>query len=220
MGLPLVVSEYRERKILKRFKVTPVNPVKLLVVEFTIYVIYCVVSMLTLFLFAMLFWKIKIHGSLLLFLGSWLLTMVSTLSMLLYDRARISQKNHWLNEDGYVYFVFPITEISLKWGKCCTSVKAAMKELDEYGLLIRSSGGFSKPNHLYMRIPCIELISEPDVKQTDENKTSIGMKSCPSFSRKTASSMVGIVPPSKVKEKYNFSNKIRVNYEYEEGDSL
>ena len=64
--------------------------------------------------------------------------------MLLYDRARISQKNHWLNEDGYVYFVFPITEISLKWGKCCTSVKAAMKELDEYGLLIRSSGGFYK----------------------------------------------------------------------------
>ena len=142
------------------------------------------------------------------------------LYMLLYDRARISQKNHWLNEDGYVYFVFPITEISLKWGKCCTSVKAAMKELDEYGLLIRSSGGFSKLNHLYMRIPCIELISEPDVKQTDENKTSIGMKSCPSFSRETASSMVGNVPPSKVKEKYNFSNKIRVNYEYEEGDSL
>ena len=77
-----------------------------------------------------------------------------------------------------------------------------LQKLDEYGLLIRSSGGFSKPNHLYMRIPCIELISEPDVKQTDENKTSIGMKSCPSFSRKTASSMVGIVPPSKVKEKY------------------
>ena len=50
------------------------------------------------------------------------------LYMLLYDRARISQKNHWLNEDGYVYFVCPITEISLKWGKCCTSVKAAMKE--------------------------------------------------------------------------------------------
>ena len=37
--------------------------------------------MLTLFLAAMLFWKIKIHGSFLLFLGSWLLTMVSTLSI-------------------------------------------------------------------------------------------------------------------------------------------
>ncbi|MDE7445332.1 MAG: ABC transporter permease [Lachnospiraceae bacterium] len=81
MGLPLLVSEYRERKILKRFQVTPVSPAKLLLVEFLIYVIYCVVSILTLFPAAMLFWKIKIHGSVLLFLGSWLLTMVSTLSI-------------------------------------------------------------------------------------------------------------------------------------------
>lgn len=142
------------------------------------------------------------------------------LYMLLYDRARISQKNHWINEEGYVYFVFPITEISLRWGKCCTSVKTAMKELDENGLLIRSSGGFSKPNYLYVRIPCIELISEPDVKQTDENTTAIGLKRHPSFSRKNVSSMVGNMTPSKVKEKYNLSNNIGVNYEYEEGDSL
>ena len=81
MGLPLVVSEYRERKILKRFQVTPISPAKLLLVEFLIYVIYCIVSMLTLFLATMLFWKIKIHGSFLLFLGSWLLTVVSTLSI-------------------------------------------------------------------------------------------------------------------------------------------
>lgn len=79
--LPLVVSEYRERKILKRFQVTPVSPAKLLVVEFTIYCLYCVVSMLTLFPVAMLFWKIEIRGSLLSFLGSWLLTMISTLSI-------------------------------------------------------------------------------------------------------------------------------------------
>lgn len=142
------------------------------------------------------------------------------LYMLLYDRSRISQKNHWLNEEGYVYFVFPITKISLKWGKCCTSVKAAMKELDENGLLIRSSGRFSKPNHLYMRIPCIELISEPDIKQTDENTASIGMKRYPSFRRENISSMVGNMTPSKVKEKYNLSNNMGVNYEYEEDDSL
>ena len=81
MGLPLIVSEYRERKILKRFQVTPVSPAKLLLAEFLIYVIYCIVSMLTLFSAATLFWKIKIHGSFMLFLGSWLLTMVSTLSI-------------------------------------------------------------------------------------------------------------------------------------------
>ena len=69
MGLPLVVSDYRERKILKRLQVTPVSPVKLLAVEFTVYVIYCVISMLTLFPAAMLFWSIRLHGTILLFLG-------------------------------------------------------------------------------------------------------------------------------------------------------
>ena len=37
--------------------------------------------MLTLFLVGVVFWKISIHGSLILFLGSWILTMVSTLSI-------------------------------------------------------------------------------------------------------------------------------------------
>lgn len=81
MGLPLVVSEYRERKILKRFQVTPVSPLKLLMVEFTIYVVYCLVSIFTLTPVAMLLWNVKINGSWLAFLGSWLLTMVSTLSI-------------------------------------------------------------------------------------------------------------------------------------------
>lgn len=81
MGLPLVVSDYRERKILKRFKVTPVSPLKLLAVEFTIYVVYCLVSMLTLIPTAMLIWNVRISGSWVAFFGSWLLTMVSTLSI-------------------------------------------------------------------------------------------------------------------------------------------
>lgn len=81
MGLPLVVSEYRERKILKRFKVTPVNPIKLLAVELTIYAVYCIVSLITLFPAAALIWNVRTCGSLFAFLGSWLLTMVSTLSI-------------------------------------------------------------------------------------------------------------------------------------------
>lgn len=81
MGLPLVVSEYRELKILKRFRVTPVSPMMLLAVEFAIYVVYCIASMITLFPAAMLICNVKIKGSLIAFLGSWLLTMVSTLSI-------------------------------------------------------------------------------------------------------------------------------------------
>lgn len=81
MGLPLVVAEYRERKILKRFQVTPVSPLKLLLVELSIYVVYCIVSMITLIPAAMLIWNVRIKGSLIAFLGSWLLTMISTLSI-------------------------------------------------------------------------------------------------------------------------------------------
>ena len=81
MGLPLVVAEYRERKILKRFQVTPVSPLKLLLVELSIYVVYCIVSMITLIPAAMLIWDVRIKGSLIAFLGSCLLTMISTLSI-------------------------------------------------------------------------------------------------------------------------------------------
>lgn len=81
MGLPLVVSEYREKKILKRFHVTPVSPALLLGVELTIYMLYCAVSLVTLAVTARLIWGVTLRGSAAGFLASWLLTMVSTLSI-------------------------------------------------------------------------------------------------------------------------------------------
>lgn len=81
MGLPLVVSEYREKKILKRFHVTPVSPALLLGVELTIYMLYCAVSLVTLAVTARLIWGMTLRGSAAGFLASWLLTMVSTLSI-------------------------------------------------------------------------------------------------------------------------------------------
>lgn len=80
MGLPLAVSGLREMKILKRLRVTPVSPVFILGVEHTMYIVYCIVSLSTLSVVAFL-WGIRLHGSLLAFLGSWALTMLSTLSI-------------------------------------------------------------------------------------------------------------------------------------------
>ena len=80
MGLPLAVSGSRERKVLKRFRVTPVSPVFILGVELAMYVVYCIVSLATLAV-AALFWMVRLHGSLPGFLGSWLITMLSTLSV-------------------------------------------------------------------------------------------------------------------------------------------
>ncbi len=80
MGLPLAVSDLREMKILKRLRVTPVSPVFILGVELSMYIVYCAVSLATLSVAALL-WGVRLHGSLLTFLGSWALTMLSTLSV-------------------------------------------------------------------------------------------------------------------------------------------
>ena len=81
MGLPQAVADVRERKILKRLRVTPASPLLLLGVELAIYGIYCAVSLAVLAVSATLFWKVRLHGSLLRFLGSWAITMISTLSI-------------------------------------------------------------------------------------------------------------------------------------------
>ena len=80
MGLPLAVSGLREMKILKRLRVTPVSPVFILGVELCMYVVYCAVSLVTLSAAALL-WGVKLRGSIWAFLGSWALTMLSTLSI-------------------------------------------------------------------------------------------------------------------------------------------
>lgn len=68
------------------------------------------------------------------------------LYMILYDRARISRKNSWIDKYGNVYLIFPIDELSVQIGKCKSSIKTALKELDDEGLLVRISG--SKENYL------------------------------------------------------------------------
>ena len=81
MGLPQAVSTMREYKILKRLRVTPVGPVFILGVELTMYSVYCVASLAVLAVPAALFWHVRLRGSLLRFIGSWALTMLSTLSV-------------------------------------------------------------------------------------------------------------------------------------------
>ena len=81
MGLPLVVSDYRSKHILKRFKVTPVDPIVILLVQVTIYALYSLVSMISLFLVAKLFFKFNMQGSILNFILGWLLVMISMFSI-------------------------------------------------------------------------------------------------------------------------------------------
>lgn len=81
MGLPLVVSDYRHKKILKRFKVTPISPTMILLVQMTIYTIYALVSLITTFIVATIFFKFQFTGSIIAFFLSYLLVMISMFSI-------------------------------------------------------------------------------------------------------------------------------------------
>lgn len=81
MGLPLVVSDYRSRHILKRFKVTPVSPALILAVQVVIYTLYALCSLVLLYGAAAIFFDFQLRGSLLQFLGGYLLVMLSMFSI-------------------------------------------------------------------------------------------------------------------------------------------
>ncbi len=81
MGLPLVVSDYRNRKILKRFKVTPISPALILVVQVAIYALYSIVSLVLVYLTSAIFFGYQLQGSWLQFLGAYLLVMLSMFSI-------------------------------------------------------------------------------------------------------------------------------------------
>lgn len=81
MGLPILISDYRERKILKRFKVTPISPTMILFVHLMIYTIYSAVSVVFLWIFSKLFWNFGMRGSYLTFFIGWLVVLMSIFSI-------------------------------------------------------------------------------------------------------------------------------------------
>ena len=81
MGLPLVISDYRHKKILKRFKVTPVSPALILAVQVAIYALYSVASLILVYAVATIFFGYQMSGSWLRFLGAYFLVMLSMFSM-------------------------------------------------------------------------------------------------------------------------------------------
>lgn len=80
MGLPLVIADYRNKKILKRFKVTPTSPALILVVHVTMYALYSIASLILVYITASLF-GYRFDGSWLQFMGVFLLVMVSMFSI-------------------------------------------------------------------------------------------------------------------------------------------
>ncbi len=81
MGLPLVISDYRSRKILKRFRVTPTSPALILAVQVVIYAFYSIASLILVYTTGAVLFGYQIKGSWLEFSGAYLLVMLSMFSI-------------------------------------------------------------------------------------------------------------------------------------------
>ena len=73
--------------------------------------------------------------------------------VLLLDRFTLSKKNGWKDEDGRVYLVYTIENLAESVGVSRNSIKTALNDLEETGLIQRKRQGFSTPYRIYIMIP-------------------------------------------------------------------
>ena len=123
---------------------------------------------------------------------------------LLLDRATLSQANGWLDEGGRIYLVFPIEKIAAALDRSTMTVKTALSELEDAGLIKRRRSGFSKPNRIYVKMP-------PDGQKTfqvtDRKPSSIGTENCPTDGQKIVPMMERKLSPNNLS-----SNNLNQNH--------
>ena len=132
------------------------------------------------------------------------------LYMILFDRARLSQKNNWTDEQGHVYILYPIKNLAEIMNKSQTTIKDSLKILETHGYIQRIQQGFQKPNRIYVMIPDNALSAEIPATGQTENR--------PYSSRKSGYPENGNPAPSK-NYRIRMNRKYDINYDCE-GDSL
>lgn len=82
---------------------------------------------------------------------------LSSTAILLYihllDRASISQKNGWHNQDGWVYLIFTVGDLAQALHKTRSTIQKLLSELEGKGLIIRDRPIPGGANHYFLRVP-------------------------------------------------------------------
>ena len=142
---------------------------------------------------------------------------------LLLHRTTLSQKSGWTTEDGNVYVIYTIRQMSEALNRSERTVKTALHELENAGLLVRVRQGWNKANMIYLKIP------ENEVQKTSHPLGKI----YPMEVQKSSPCMGQNLPTSKTDKEYIDSTKKKkgdtayrkyekknYDYNYEEGDCL
>ena len=72
---------------------------------------------------------------------------------LLLDRATLSQKNNWIDAQGCIYVVYPLSSLAKDLGCSISSITRSFTELENAQLVERVRNGFSKPSRILLKVP-------------------------------------------------------------------
>lgn len=105
----------------------------------------------------------------------------------LLDRTNLSKVNGWIDEQGRVYIIYPVTSIAETLHKGVSVIKEGLGALDRAGLTERKRN-FSAPDTIYVKLPTEGLKTDP---QTAGKPTHTEPENRLSDSRKTCSMTAG-----------------------------
>lgn len=129
-------------------------------------------------------------------------------AMLLYgallDRGTLSRKNHYADENGRVYVIYPVQRLAETFRISDTAVKRHLRELEHCGLIRRQRESRHSPSHIFLNLPSGSIRGTPEGTIHPEERA----KSPPQRGRK--------VPPNNQKQQQKQNNY----YQHSEEESL
>ena len=82
---------------------------------------------------------------------------------LLLNRTMLSQKNGWESENGNVYVIYTIKQMANDLDRSERTVKTALRELENAGLITRVRQGWNQANRIFLQIPDgVQFSSRPE----------------------------------------------------------
>ena len=84
---------------------------------------------------------------------------------LLLNRTTLSQKSGWVSEDGNVYVIYTIKQMADDLDRSERTVKTALRELENAGLITRVRQGWNQANRIFLQIPDRVQVSSPCMGQ-------------------------------------------------------
>lgn len=123
---------------------------------------------------------------------------------LLLDRTTLSQANGWQDDQGHIFVIYPLKKIAKSLRKGLTSIKAALAELEEHGLIHRQRAGPGQPNRIYVLLPDSRETGHPAVG----NPTIRGPTIRPSDGQLSGCQMAGIPATNNLRDNHLNHNNL------------